>query len=502
MEENTNFDKTPIKTLPLDFWDIPLFGDKPKVVLPPVADNQMRLSNNTIITFNEEQYEAIKRIRLWLKSRKTFYTLSGCAGTGKSTIIKKIIEEYRGSIIVSATTHKAKKNIQATTGIESVTIHGILGLRPDVSIDEFNPNSPIFNQTVKPSMHLYKFIIVDECSMINLDLLDLIKKTANGLNVKILFMGDSLQIPPVGEKISAVFYDDDIEVYELTIIERQKDGNPLLPIFDSIRKNISKSDLGFERKTDLNEKNEGLIYSDSKDDFKISMIEKFKSEEYQKNTDFVKVIAWRNETVMKSNYSIRLSLFGENAPLIVVGDCIMGYRSIMDKYQTYNIIENSADYKVTKVSKLYKNSYGVNGYDVQLRENLFNDQYSYVDVFIVDILEDANMHTYAETHDNLRDDAKLNKKLWNVYYKFRRENLLMIDINHHRNGQSRNSNDKIKKDISYGWAITGHKSQGSTYDHCYILERDIHANWVTKERNQIFYVAISRPKQTATILYE
>ena len=64
----------------------------------------------------------------------------------------------------------------------------------------------------------------------------------------------------------------------------------------------------------------------------------------------------------------------------------------------------------------------------------------------------------------------------------------------------RNTSEVIKKDLDYGYAITGHKSQGSTYSHVFVMENDINENWVLKERNQIKYVALTRPTTSAMVL--
>ena len=76
----------------------------------------------------------------------------------------------------------------------------------------------------------------------------------------------------------------------------------------------------------------------------------------------------------------------------------------------------------------------------------------------------------------------------------------MKTIEKYRNGLYRSSTDTIKKDLDYGYAITGHKSQGSTYSHVFVMENDINENWVLKERNQIKYVALTRPSISATVL--
>jgi hypothetical protein len=466
-------------------------------------ERKMTLPDGKVITFNDEQYQGIQKIRNWLKNNKIFFTLSGFAGTGKTTIIKKILDENkRKRIVVSAPTHKAKKVVMKTTGQDGETLQSLLGLRPDVDLDDFNPNDPKFNPIAKPKMDNYNFIIIDEASMINEDLFEMIKELAKYIRgIKILFMGDPAQIPPVGEKESIVFDDETgiEDVHQLTQVMRQEDGNPLAFVYDSLRKNLMVLNGGFERKSAINSKGEGVIFTDDNKKFRLKLKEFFTSEEYKKDHEFVKVIAWRNVTVMKSNKIIREYLFGKKANLLEVDDILMAYRSIRDSRQFFNIIDNSADYGVMNVGKRTENEYKMWGYEVTLRETLLDGEFKFQDVFILDHLDHDNLHHYAEMHDFLRDMGKLNKSKWKDYYAFRRSNLIMITIEEFKDGSVRPYGEVIAKDLDYGYAITGHKSQGSTYQHVMVLEDDMNLNPILKERNQIKYVALTRPSKTATV---
>ena len=55
----------------------------------------------------------------------------------------------------------------------------------------------------------------------------------------------------------------------------------------------------------------------------------------------------------------------------------------------------------------------------------------------------------------------------------------------------------VKKDFDYGYAITVHKSQGSTYNTIFITENVIDQNPLNEERNKLKYVALSRPTTLA-----
>jgi len=467
-----------------------------------LENNTLLLPTGDTIILNSEQIEGIEKIKNWLFNDKKnrYFTLSGYAGTGKTTCIKKIFEFYKRGVVVSAPTHKAKKVISNTTKKRGETLHSLLGLRPDTNLDDFNPNDPKFNPIAIPRITDFNLVIIDEASMINADLFDLIKSMTVGGKTKVLFMGDPAQIPPVGEKESVVFFDNTIEKHHLTKIERQNQKNPLTKIYTKIRNALEELDWDFPRKTNLNEEKEGVIFTINKKEFRASVLEKFNSKEFKEDLDFCRLIAWKNETIRSSNEIIRKHLFNNPTDILIVGDVLMGYRTIMSDNMRFSIIENSADYRVLNVSDVTKNQYGLDGHIVTLEEEINKDKSDIKEIFVINANSHQTLHDYAELHDLYKDVAKQNKKKWKEYYSFRRNSILMKTIDKYRDGQYRSNYDVIVKDLDYAFAITAHKSQGSTYSHAFIIETDINDNWVLKERNQIKYVALTRPKITATIL--
>lgn len=477
---------------------------KKKVVFEGhVQDNQLVLPTGKLITFNDEQYEGIKKIRHWLKGEDNFlFTLAGYAGTGKTTCIKKILDEYRGSVVVSAPTHKAKKVIIATTDVEGKTLHSLLGLRPDVDLDNYNPNFPQFEPIADPTIVDYDLVIIDEASMINLELYTLIIGITLYHKMKILFMGDPAQIPPVGEKMSAVFEQKEIELHQLTKIERQNQSNPLAIVYSDLRNNLTKQSGGFQRDSVMNEKGEGVIFTEDTGVFKDLILKKYKTEDFKNNIEFAKVIAWQNKTVMGANRSIRNELFGRDADAIEVGDVLMAYRSVRSSNARYNIIENSEDYRVVAKAEMLENKYGLLGWDVRLREDLPHGKFKHKNVFIIDVNNQNNVHRYGELHDDFKEIGLRREVIgsWKKYYDFRRNNILMKTINKFRDGKPRSKKETIVKDMDYGMAITAHKSQGSTYTHVFVMENDMDENWTVKERNQLKYTSLTRPTTSAVVL--
>lgn len=460
-----------------------------------IREDQMFLPSGDVITFNDEQFLGIKRINKWLsEDDNLFFVLAGYAGTGKTTMLKKILDGYDDRVVVTAPTHKAKNIISQLTNMPAQTLHSLLGLRPDLDLDDFNPNKPIFNPIAPPKIHKYDFLIVDEASMINYNLFSLITDLAK--STKVLFVGDPAQIPPVGEKASYVFINDDIPKHQLTKIERQNLENPLCSVYTSLRNNLYDPNSGISRITKLDENKQGIEFTTNKKHFRRKLLKMFLSDEFKKNRNYCKVIAWRNITIRLSNKIIRQYLFNKSNDIVLKGDLLMGYRHITSGINK-PLIEISSEYEVVLRSDIRKNRYGIYGYDVKIKENI-TGKYFYV--FIVDSNVRENLDLYQTKHDKLIKDALKNRKLWSRYYEFRRNNLLLINIDRYPDGSQRPERDIIKKDLDYGYGITAHKSQGSTYEHVFVMEDDINLNPLIKERNQIKYVALTRPSKSATVL--
>lgn len=475
-----------------------------------MKDNELILPNGKMITLNPDQIEGINQIKEWLTKDATkhqFFTLGGYAGTGKSTCIKKFIDTTKlRKIVVSAPTHKAKNVISKATGLTALTLHSLLGLRPDVMLDEFNPNAPQFNPIATPTIHKYNLIIIDEASMINLSLFEMIERMIANTHIRVLFMGDMAQTPPVGEAESVVFSKPYIAQWWLNKLERQSDTNPLLDYYTLLRNNLRNPTGGFERTSSIHilpdGTAEGIAFTNSLKVFGASIVDKFISDEFSRNREYVKVIAWRNEIVLSLNKSIRAEIFKNNpkyhfavTDIVEVGDILTGYRAVSGEVAGSFLIENSSDYTVVgKSMAAKKNKYGVNTFDVTLA-----DDERRIKVHIVNSEDVVNLHRYASVHDTLKREAKADKTKWSKYYEFRRVNLIMTTIATYADGKSRKSEDVIAKDLDYAYAITAHKSQGSTYQHIAVIEDDIYCNPKVKERNQIEYVALTRASKSVLV---
>lgn len=146
-----------------------------------------------------EQVKAKLGIRLSPKQEEGVETvfqsnlsiITGGPGTGKSTILRAVIEAYQllypnGTIALAAPTGKASRRMAETTGIsDAVTLHSLLGLRgDDTGWEEKGPLEA-------------DLLIVDECSMMDMFLTHQLFKRL-GMNTKVLLVGDADQLESVG----------------------------------------------------------------------------------------------------------------------------------------------------------------------------------------------------------------------------------------------------------------------------------------------------------------
>ena len=137
------------------------------------------------IEFSEKQKEAIKAA---INSKVMIIT--GGPGTGKTTIIKAIIEIYKAMnqrILLAAPTGRAAKRMSSATGYEARTIHRLL---------EYSPSNGSFKRNEKNPLEV-DIVIIDETSMIDTPLMYHFLKAVK-TTTTVIFVGDVDQLPSVG----------------------------------------------------------------------------------------------------------------------------------------------------------------------------------------------------------------------------------------------------------------------------------------------------------------
>ena len=206
------------------------------------------IENNYQVKYNIEQKKAIKDA---LENRITIIT--GGPGTGKTTIINAIVKLYINlkklnfkdvinDIALLAPTGRASKKMAESTGLGAMTIHRYLKWnkeKNDFQVNELNKNQ-------------HKLIIVDEVSMIDINLFDALIKGVNS-NIKLILVGDANQLPSVGpgNVLNDLINSEAFTYCPLTKIYRQSD-NSYIPVLAREIKDKQLSPDFMEQKDDYN----------------------------------------------------------------------------------------------------------------------------------------------------------------------------------------------------------------------------------------------------------
>jgi ATP-dependent exoDNAse (exonuclease V) alpha subunit len=188
----------------------------------------MSISNHLgLLTPTSDQLNAIRRLDQFLSNDSDVFILEGYAGTGKTTLLKGVVDYLNATerkYQLMAPTGRAAKVIHQKTGHTASTVHkGIYSfedLEEYQSTDSTNNASFRYYFKLRNNVNVFEHVfIVDEASMLsnNLseaeffrfgsgyllrDLITFSRIQTNSAKTKIIFIGDSAQLPPVGMNFS------------------------------------------------------------------------------------------------------------------------------------------------------------------------------------------------------------------------------------------------------------------------------------------------------------
>lgn len=445
-------------------------------------------------TLTVEQKFAYNEIYNFLNdSFSNFFVLEGYAGTGKTYLSAKLILQLATNykLVISAATHKAVSviskeiNSGANPNLKFSTTHSALGLKEH--IDGFG-NITFVTDKMNPSkLGEYNILFVDEASMINKFLFDHILPYTTTL--KVIFIGDPAQIPPVNDIDSYIFMEQtrskyNIKSAKLSSIVRQSLDNPIIKNTFLIRENLLNKDTLSKLKEEVSNNIGITIFEkNSDDDNLLILIDKlFNSPAFENNSDYSKIIAWRNETVNVYNNLIRYMIYGENSTSkILKNEKLIADGPIMDENSHVPTILFNTNEEII-----------IKSYEIQFEFiNLGHTKVYYYNALAESIRLDKVIRKNIKIlHEN-------SEKEFNAYL-----NLLMQNAKLEKQGSEKARTEWMKyylyknkyANIKYSYCITSHKSQGSTYDNAVIMGWDIASNLNVEERNRILYTACSRPK--------
>ena len=206
-----------------------------KSTLKAPAPKRLQAKLSAVEADQPYEYDQIQKEAIELALTKPVMLLTGGPGTGKTTIVKGIVQTFLklhpkaqpSEVLLVAPTGRAAKQISAVTGIESSTIHRLLGLTAEVT-----------DETLVNEVHDElpgQLLIVDEMSMTSLTLFAALLR-AVGPKTRVVLVGDFDQLPSVGP--GQVFRDllavPSLPQIRLTQIHRQAADSSIIPLARAI----------------------------------------------------------------------------------------------------------------------------------------------------------------------------------------------------------------------------------------------------------------------------
>lgn len=477
-----------------------------------------------------QQQQAVEEIREFLQSETSVFILKGYAGTGKTTIVKAllpIIAQMNKCVTLLAPTGRAAKVLQQKTRCNTQTIHSAIyslkkTFKKKVETEEDAAQNDASKKDEVPefwfklrehfsdiSKARQTVFIVDEASMISArktthellhfgtDILlqDLLTFAKLDEGAKIIFIGDPAQLPPVGDNYSAALDSDYFTAHHLTVkdftltdVVRQAADSAILQNATIIRDTLYstvRNELSFNLK-------ENEVEALSAENIVSKYVELFPRPTLGKSA----VICYSNATALYYNDAIRSHYFPQSKDvqpgdvLQIVKNCIVQDRESSTQHHLYNgdfaTVLKVASESEKKTAPVWMT---INEKRVQQPVTLeFRDVTLQVEggpVFTTKIIE-----TLLKSATAGLDKQELTA----LYINF-------IMRNPHLRNTPDIQGDALLDDpyynalnVKYGYAITGHKSQGGDWDVVFVDYS--RRNGLFDEALRWMYTATTRAKKT------
>jgi len=434
----------------------------------PAFGKRVTVKKDLILTPNQKKSMAMIRKFFKYKIAREL-CLSGYAGTGKTTLVGELVRVYqvlfpKKKIAVCAPTNKAVKVVSDKSGQKGMTIHRMLGVRMEP--DQNGNYKQAFGG--REHTHEYDLIVVDEASMLDEKLLAIIREYQSRYRFKIIYAGDPAQLPPVKSPSSPVF---GIPGGTLTQVVRQQKHSPILSLATILRDNLCAEAGGIAQVFSW-EGSEELTYENDEGAFVRAAVSEFRGAD---DDDRCRVLSYTNQKVNDLNKAIRKGLYGEEVNEYVKGERVITLEPI-GPYEGRKVVEvsTSQDMRVLSAEKTIEGKYSI----WLLEAEYFDLAEGGLKRRLVKTLAEESRSHYASDLEILLQKARADHRFWNDFYMLKEEY------------------DKI----GYGYALTIHKSQGSTFQTTYLHEPDIFkCPDGTEMQNKLRYTAVTRPSKRLVV---
>jgi len=443
------------------------------------------------VTLTDHQQESFDKLWNFIESSadSNYYLFTGCAGSGKSTsiiqLICKFVDEAKfNRVAVTATTNKATKVVKDMLPakyrdkVKFSTLHSILGLKHKITAN----GKEVFEKDPKErsKVSMFDLLIIDESSMISDEVFHELQNQ-NKTGIKVIFVGDPNQINPVNHEHSIPMIEEsrkkyNIEITSLTEVVRQAKGNPIIEFSQDILYNFDNIELTPGQKNFVDGRGLAVLNKHQPEVVNSLLDHYFCSDEFDKNADYCKVLAWRNATVDKFNKVIRKMKYGNSAPKIVLQEKLIVDRPIKRGDAVIFSINDELNVKKIEIKTV----------------KIGDDTYQYYECLVegiertdtIKILHESSQGMFShklkvmEEHAKAQTTSYQKSQNWIAYFEYKDH----FDY------------------VNYNYAVTCHCSQGSTYTNAFVVYSDITLNQNDEEMKRILYTAVTRPKENLFLL--
>lgn len=389
--------------------------------------------------------------------------ISGPGGVGKTflmgymidTIMPRYIEacalmgikaQYT-EVVMTATTNKAAEVLGIATGRPTSTIHSFLALKVQ---DDHSTGRSLLTKTRDWRIHHNKIIFIDEASMIDKALLDMIREGT--CNCKIVFVGDHCQLAPIQEPISPI-YKQRLPFFELT--------QPMRTGIEALQ-NIN---LQLRHSVETGEFYPIQVVPGVIDWLDDDQMEAAVNATFLQQNGNDRVLAYTNQRVVAYNNHIRE--IRQIHSTYVLGEILINNNAIRLKNGMLSVEEELTIARLEETTKYVEIEDGV-----QLEVRYADLRTGYGETFFnIPLPEDKGHFTALIKHYQ-------RAKNWNRYFHLK----------------------NTYPDLRPRDAATIHKAQGSTYDTVFVDLGNLSTCHNPNQAARLLYVAFSRAR-TRVILY-
>ncbi|MGC1391903.1 MAG: AAA family ATPase [Bacteroidales bacterium] len=444
----------------------------------------------------DDQSDALKKIAGYICDNNIdiIFLMTGYAGTGKTSIISSVVKTLdllRMRTVLLAPTGRAAKVLASYSGRQAFTIHKKI-YRQKSSKDGLGSFS------LDRNLHKDTFFIVDEASMVSnsqgdsslfgsgrlLD--DLIEYVYSGTDCKLILVGDTAQLPPVGSILSPALDPESLAGYgfglitcELKQVVRQSESSGILMNATSVRLQVAETNLVHPSIDCINYKDTIRISGEE-------LIDEISSAYGMCGMEGTIIVVNSNKQANRYNQGIRNRIFFREEE-ICPGDMVMvvknNYFIIDEDEDGAGFIANGDIAEVRKIRK-YEERYGFRFADMVLKfpdYNLEIESKVMMDVLHLDTPA-LPFEKNKELFQNVMADY--------LNIRTRRKQYEAVKNNPYYNALQ----------IKFAYAVTCHKAQGGQWGRVFIDQGMFNRNEITIDYLRWFYTALTRSTEKVYLI--